>query len=153
MPPDDNIPPPLLRSWDATDADNIVVDSITPNVPNVPTVNPYAKKPPVVPQLTINHSERLIIDNGNGHSFTVPSEVDGALSVTDIALFIRQSHSLFKDTDFVNRVRSIDFATTTHLTSTQRHIHRIFECLKCHPRLKFLADLIPDPEAVDKMIR
>ena len=39
------------------------------------------------------------------------------------------------------------------MTSTQRHIHRIFECLKCHPRLKFLADLIPDPEAVDKMIR
>jgi hypothetical protein len=26
------------------------------------------------------------------------------------------------------------------------------ECLKCHPRLKFLADSIPDPEAPDKII-
>jgi hypothetical protein len=38
------------------------------------------------------------------------------------------------------------------MNTTQRHMHRIWECLKCHPQLKFLADSIPDPEALDKII-
>jgi hypothetical protein len=94
----------------------------------------------------------LVVDGITGNSFSVPHGVDGGSSVNDIALFIRQTHTLFKDTDFVNRVRDIDFAVTHHLTTTQRHMHRIFECLKCHLQLKFLANYIPNPEAQDKII-
>jgi hypothetical protein len=94
---------------------------------------------------------RLVVDGITGNSFSVPRGVDGGSSINDIALFIRQTHTLFKDTDFVNRVCDINFAVTHHLTTTQRHMHHIFECLKCHPQLKFLANSIPDPKAQDKI--
>jgi hypothetical protein len=121
----------------------------------VPTVvNPYAKKPPPA----ASHedpkpsADRLVVDARSGNSFVVPGVVDGSSSVNDIALFLRQTPTIFKETSFVNRVRSLNFANTSHLDTTQRHIHRIFECLKCHPQLQFLADSIPDPEAIDKII-
>jgi hypothetical protein len=111
------------------------------------------KKIPAAPGVASTSSDnRLVVDGISGNSFSVPANVDGSSSVTDIAVFLRQTPTLFKDTDFVNRVRDADFATTNHLTTTQKHIHRLFECLKCHPRLKFLADSIPDPEAQDKII-
>jgi hypothetical protein len=91
-----------------------------------------------VPNASTKH--RLVVDGITGNSFSVPHGVGGNSSVNEIALFIRQTHTLFKDSDFVNRVRDINFAVTHHLTTTQRHIFRILECLKCHPRLKFLAD-------------
>jgi hypothetical protein len=132
----------LLKNGDDNDNDDADDD-----VEVVPVRNPYLKKPPAT-----KPSERLIVDNGTGLSYTVPSIVDGESSINDIALFIRQTDGLFKDTDFVNRVRGMNFATTNHLTTTQRHIHRMFECLKCHPRLKFLADRVPDPDAPDKIV-
>jgi hypothetical protein len=126
-----------------------------PPSPTIPTtINPYAKKPPPAasedtPQPS---ADRLVVDNATGNSFVVPAGVDGGSSLADIALFLRQTHTLFTDTSFVNRVRSLNFRSTNHMNTTQRHMHRIWECLKCHPQLKFLADSIPDPEALDKII-
>jgi hypothetical protein len=135
---------------------NDVLELVDPPPYNTVTtvVNPYAKKPPPA----ASHedpkpsADRLVVDARSGNSFVVPGVVDGSSSVNDIALFLRQTPTIFKETSFVNRVRSLNFANTSHLDTTQRHIHRIFECLKCHPQLQFLADSIPDPEAIDKII-
>jgi hypothetical protein len=135
---------------------NDVLELVDPPPYNTVTtvVNPYAKKPPPA----ASHedpkpsADRLVVDARSGNSFVVPGVVDGSSSVNDIALFLRQTPTIFNEMSFVNRVRSLNFANTSHLDTTQRHIHRIFECLKCHPQLQFLADSIPDPEAIDKII-
>jgi hypothetical protein len=163
MPP---IVPPndisLAFAHDGDDDDNDdaavhdVLELVDPPPYNTVTtvVNPYAEKPPPA----ASHedpkpsADRLVVDARSGNSFVVPGVVDGSSSVNDIALFLRQTPTIFKETSFVNRVRSLNFANTSHLDTTQRHIHRIFECLKCHPQLQFLADSIPDPEAIDKII-
>ena len=122
--------------------------------PVVPTIaNPDLKKPPAASQEDPNPSaDRLVVDDATGNSFIVPGVIDGGSSIADITLFLRQTHTLFTDLSFVNRVRSLKFTRTEHLNTTQRHMHRIFECLQCHPQLKFLTDTIPDPEALDKMV-
>ena len=155
-----DISPPVAEDDDDDDDNGVVVRndaldlkksapcSIVPS-----TINPHAKNPPAASQETPkSYADWLVVDNITGNSFTVPGVVDGASSVNDIALFLRQTPTIFTDTSFANRVRNMNFATTNHLDTTQRHIHRIFTCLKCHPQLKFLADSIPDPEALDKVL-
>jgi hypothetical protein len=74
-----------------------------PPSPTIPTtINPYAKKPPPAasedtPQPS---ADRLVVDNATGNSFVVPAGVDGGSSLADIALFLRQTHTLFTDTSF-----------------------------------------------------
>jgi hypothetical protein len=86
------------------------------------------------------------------HSFVVPTHVDGGSSINDIALFFRQSPNLFADQAFVTRIRATNFAPTPHLSTTQRLTQRMLKAIIAHPRLKFLADTVPDPEAPDKFI-
>ena len=157
-PNDISLPIPDDVDGNNVDVNNVVLEvtDATPvaTVPLLPiAINPYAKKPPPTSLEPYKGSaNRLVVDDETGNSFTVPVVVDGGSSVTDIAIYLRQTHTLFKDTSFVNRVRSINFATTSHLDTTQRHMQRIFECLKCHSQLKFLSDSIPDPDALDKIL-
>ena len=151
----DAIPAPSRKNFrhdddddDDDDDDEADVDVITPPPPS--TTNPYAKKPRT--STSKKPSQRLIVNNQTRSTFSVPNAVDGSSSINDIALFIRQSDSLFTDKSFVNRVRSMKYATTKNLSMTQRHIKRIFDCVKCHPKLKFLADSLPDPDAPDKIV-
>jgi hypothetical protein len=115
----------------------------------IPIANPYAKKAKASVRPPPPSSAP---GSGEIHSFVVPTFIDGSSSVNDIALFFRQSPDLFTDQAFVTRIRATNFAPTPHLSTTQRLIQRMLKAITAHPKLKFLADTVPDPEAPDKFI-